>query len=268
MTEVQDYSDSAVLDKDALIRSHLPMLKFLVDRMVTQVPSYVSRDEIRSAAMLGLVDAANRFDPEKGVMFKTFAERRVRGAVLDEVRRMDWFSRTLREKHARLFRSMDRLEKLLGRTPEEEEMARELEMTVDAYHDLLNEVSHLGCISLNESIDDSSNGRCIIDNLEDETAVNPLVYLESDELRQEMADHIRRLSEKERQVIALYYHEELTQKEIADAMSLSEGRISQIHSQALLKLKMRISRQSPLPSHPNNFGREHRQHRTGCPTTA
>jgi RNA polymerase sigma factor FliA len=262
MTEGQSYCEDSILDQDTLVKSHLPMLKFLVDRMVTQVPSYVSRDEIRSAAMLGLVDAANRFDPDKGVMFKTFAELRMRGSVLDEVRRMDWFSRTLREKHARLFRVMDRLEKSLGRTPEEEEMARELEMTMDDYHDLLNEVSHLGCISLNESIDDSSNGRCIIDNLEDESAVNPLEYLESDELRQEMADHISRLSEKERLVISLYYHEELSQKEIADVMSLSEGRISQIHSQALLKLKVRISRQTPQPSNPNYSGREYRHYCT------
>jgi len=258
MTEAQTYCDDTILDKDSLIQSHLPMLKFLVDRMVTQVPSYVSRDEIRSAAMLGLVDAANRFDPDKGVMFKTFAELRVRGAVLDEVRRMDWFSRTLREKHARLFRIMDRLEKSFGRTPEEEEMARELEMTIDEYHNLLNEVSQLGCISLNESIDDCSNGRCIIDNLKDETAVNPLGHLLSNELRQEMADHISRLSEKERLVISLYYHEELSQKEIADVMSLSEGRISQIHSQALLKLKARISRQTSLPTPPDNSGREYR----------
>jgi len=242
MTEAYAYCESTIIDKESLIRSHLPMLNFLVERMVTQVSSYVSRDEIRSAAMLGLVDAANRFDPDKGVMFKTFAERRVRGAVLDEVRRMDWFSRTLREKHARLFRAMDRLEKSLGRAPEEEELAGELEMTLDGYYNLLNEVSHLGCISLNESIDDSSNGRCIIDNLEDETAVSPLEHLESAELRQEIADQINRLSEKERLVVALYYHEELSQKEIADVMSLSEGRISQLHSQALLKLKVRISR--------------------------
>ena len=250
MNEAQTYTEIATLDKDALIRSHLPMLNFLVDRMVTQVPSYVSRDEIRSAAMLGLVDAANRYDPDKGVLFKTFAERRVRGAVLDEVRRMDWFSRTLREKHARLFRAMDRLEKSLGRSPEEEEMAKELDMTLAEYHKLLNEVSHLGCISLNESIDDSSNGRCIIDNLEDESAINPLEHLESNELRREMAEHISRLSEKECLVVALYYHEELSQKEIADVMCLSEGRVSQIHSQALLKLKVRISRRAPMPAYP------------------
>lgn len=248
MMKAETYSEIGVLDKDTLIRSHLTMINFLVERMVTQVPSYVTRDEIRSAAMLGLVDAANRFDPAKGVMFKTFAERRIRGAVLDEVRRMDWFSRTLREKHSRLCRAMDRLEKKLGRSPEEEEMADELEITLEQYHKLLNEVSHLGCISLNESIDDEGSGRAIIDNLEDTDAVNALGRLESLELRSEMAEHISRLSEKERLVVALYYHEELTQKEIAEVLSISEGRVSQIHSQALLKLKVRLSRRTKMPS--------------------
>lgn len=252
MDKVATYSEAGILDKEALIRSHLPMINFLVERMVTQVPSYVTRDEISSAAMLGLVDAANRYDPAKGVMFKTFAERRIRGAVLDEVRRMDWFSRTLREKHARLCRAIERLEKKFGRTPEDEEVAKELEVSLKAYHDLLNEVSHLGCISLNESIDDSGGTRTLIDNLEDETSVSPLSAIESKELKAEMAEHISKLSEKERLVIALYYHEELTQKEIAEVLCISEGRVSQIHSQALIKLKVRMTRRTTLPPFPGN----------------
>jgi len=252
MNETATYSENGMLDKDALIRSHLPMINFLVERMVTQVPAFVSRDEICSAAMLGLVDAANRFDPGKGVLFKTFAERRIRGSVLDEVRRMDWFSRTLREKHARLSRTIDRLEKKFGRSPEEEEVAAELEMSLPDYQKLLGEVSHLGCISLNECLDDSGNGRSIIDNLEDEKGKSPLEDLESSELTREMAAHIEKLSEKERLVVALYYHEELTQKEIAEILCISEGRVSQIHSQALIKLKVRLSRRTSMPPFPQH----------------
>ena len=250
MNKAATYTVSGIPDKDDLIRSHLPMINYLVERMVTQVPTYVSRDEICSAAMLGLVDAANRFDPAKGVLFKTFAERRIRGAVLDEVRRMDWFSRTQREKHARLSRTLDRLEKKFGRPPEEEEMAEDLGMSMDEYYELLGEVSHLGCISLNESLDDTGSGREIIDTLEDENVKDPLSTMESDELTREMAEHISRLSEKERLVVALYYHEELTQKEIAEVLCISEGRVSQIHSQALIKLKVRLSRKQPMPSFP------------------
>jgi len=246
MNKPATYAQAAMVDKDQLIRSHLPMINFLVERMVTQVPSFVNRDEICSAAMLGLVDAANRFDPSKGVMFKTFAERRIRGAVLDEVRRMDWFSRTLREKHGRLCRAIDRLEKQYGRTPEEEEIAAELELSMEAYHTLLGEVRHLGCISLNEAIDDSGQSRAIIDNLEDTEAENPLEKLEASELSREMAEHIDKLSEKERLVVALYYHEELTQKEIAEVLCISEGRVSQLHSQALLKLRVRLTRKKTI----------------------
>lgn len=250
MNETATYRETGMLDKDELIRSHLPMINFLVERMVTQVPAFVSRDEISSAAMLGLVDAANRFDPAKGVLFKTFAERRIRGSVLDEVRRMDWFSRTLREKHARLSRTIDRLEKKFGRPPEEEEVAADLDLTLEAYQNLLGEVSHLGCISLNEYLDDSGSGPSIIDNLEDEKGKSPLEELESSELTREMAEHIQKLSEKERLVVALYYHEELTQKEIAEILCISEGRVSQIHSQALIKLKVRLSRRTSMPPFP------------------
>jgi RNA polymerase sigma factor for flagellar operon FliA len=252
MMKTQLYEETGSLDKEALVTSHLPLIHFLVERMVTQVPSYVTRDEIRSAAMVGLVDAANRYDPDRGVLFKTFAERRVRGAVFDEVRRMDWFSRSQREKHARLCRAVDRLEKRLGRSPEEEEIALELGLSLEDYHELLNEVSHLGCVSLNEAIDDSDSGRCMIDNLEDENAVTPLGNLESLELRREMAEHLRRLSEKERLVVAMYYYEELNQKEISEVLSISEGRVSQLHSQALLKLKVRLSRRVQMPAYPEN----------------
>lgn len=244
MIHVQDHCQRDRSIRDSLVGTHLPMINFLVERMVPQVPSYVSRDEIRSAAMLGLVDAAERFDPGRGILFKTFAERRIRGAILDEVRRMDWFSRSLREKHVRISRTRENLEKQLGRAPEDEELAEELGVSLDAYHDLLCEVSRLGYISLNDSLDDSADNRCMIDNLKDESAISPLAHLEETELRKEMAEQIRSLAEKERLVIALYYHEELTQKEIAGILDLSEGRVSQLHSQALVKMKSRLTRRA------------------------
>ncbi|TYP00190.1 RNA polymerase sigma-28 (SigD/FliA/WhiG) subunit [Geothermobacter ehrlichii] len=250
MNETATYTETGLLDRDQLIRAHLPLVNFLVERMVTQVPTFVNKDEICSAAMLGLVDAANRYDPSKGVQFKTFAERRIRGAVLDEVRRMDWFSRSLREKHARLARTIERLERKLGRAPEEEEIAAELDMPLEEYQSLLGEVSYLGCISLNESLDDHGGGRTIIENLEDENGKSPLDELEAADLTREMAEHISKLSEKERLVVALYYHEELTQKEIAEVLGISEGRVSQIHSQALLKLKVKLSRRTTMPPLP------------------
>ena len=171
----------------------------------------------------------------------------MRGAILDEVRRMDWFSRTLRQKQSRVQSAIQELTQSLGRFPEEEEIAVNMELKLDDYRLMLSEISHLGCVSLHETIDDSEHGACLLDNLADESLINADEMLETHELTLEIAGHIERLSEKERLVITLYYYEELTQKEIAEVLDLSEGRVSQLHSQALIKLKSHIGRGPKKP---------------------
>ena len=227
-------------DRSQLIRENMPLVELVVQRMVPQVPSFMTREDMISAAMVGLVDAANKFDPAKGVKFRTFAEYRVRGAILDEMRKLDWFSRSMRDKQNQLTQTMLRLERQLGRSPEEEEMAQEMGITIDEYHDLLVLVSHLGCVSLHETLDHSEEGRSFLDNLEDIGGPAPADIIEKEELTRIMADILEELSKKERLVIALYYYEELTQKEIAEVLSVSEGRVSQLHSQALLKLRVKL----------------------------
>jgi RNA polymerase sigma factor for flagellar operon FliA len=232
---------SPLQDHPSLIRDNLYLVDILVGRMVTQVPAFMNRDDMRSAGMLGLIDAANKFDESKNILFKTFAEYRIRGAILDEMRKLDWFSRSLREKQNKLSRTMIKLERKLGRTPEEEEMAREMEISLEEYQLILGEVGHLGCVSLNETLTDSGEGTSFIDSLADQrTDLTPAAQLENKELTKIMAGILQELSEKERLVISLYYYEELTQKEIADVLEVSEGRISQLHSQALLKLKTKV----------------------------
>lgn len=218
----------------------MALIEIVVQRMLPQVPSFMTKEDMQSAAMVGLVDAANKFDPSKGVKFRTFAEYRVRGAILDEMRKLDWFSRSMRDKQNQLTQTMLRLERQLGRSPEEEEMADELGVTLEEYHDLLAEVSHLGCVSLHETLDRSEEGRSFLDNLEDIDGPAPSELIEQQELTRVLADIIAELSEKERLVVALYYYEELTQKEIAEVIGVSEGRVSQLHSQALLKLKVKV----------------------------
>ncbi len=243
MNVVNGYGPPGPQEREKMIETHLSLVDFLVDRMMTQVPAFVSRDDIRSAALMGLMDAANRFDPRRGVLFKTFAERRIRGAVFDEVRRMDWFSRSLREKQSRLNRVTEELGKKLGRAPDDEEMAMALEMTLDDYHELQFQVSQLGYVSLNENLDDEDeNSRSFIDTLQNPHEESVQDKLEANELTRELAGYLEQLSEKERLVIALLYYEELSQKEIAEVLELSEGRISQLHSQALSKLKTKMKR--------------------------
>ncbi len=227
-------------DRSQLIRDHMPMVQLLVERMVPQVPSFMTRDDMTSAAMTGLTDAANKYDESRGVKFKTFAEYRIRGSILDEMRKLDWFSRTLREKQNRLTRTMLQLERQLGRSPEEDEMAEAMDLSLDEYHKLLGQVSHLGCVSLHETMDNTGEGRNFLDALEDRDSATPLEIIESHELTAILADILEELTEKERISISLYYYEELTQKEIAEVLGVSEGRVSQLHSQALLKLRVKL----------------------------
>ena len=228
-------------DKSKLIRDNLYLVDILVGRMVTHVPSFMNKDDMRSAGMLGLIDAANKFDVGKNIMFKTFAEYRIRGAILDEMRKLDWFSRTLRDKQSRISRTIFDLELKLGRDPDDYEVAAALDMPLEEYQRTLGEVSHLGCVSLNETLDHSEEGKSFIDSLIDERENSaPSSRLENHQLTQVMAEVLSQLSVKERHVISLYYYEELTQKEIAEAMDLSEGRVSQLHSQALIKLKNKV----------------------------
>lgn len=243
MATVDRYGPPGADDRERMVKTHMSLVNFLVERMMTQVPAFVSRDDLKSAAMIGLMDAASRFDPKRGVLFKTFAERRIRGAIYDEVRRLDWFSRSMREKQSRMSKAIDRLEKRLHRQPEETEIAAELEISLDDYREMLTQVSHLGCVSLHEAIDDSEGGgRTFIDNLEDTEQESVQERLENVELTRELAGYLGQLSEKEQLVLSLYYYEELSQKEIAEVLELSEGRISQLHSQALLKMKVKMSR--------------------------
>ncbi len=225
----------------AMIEENLYLVDILVARMTTQVPSFMNKDDMRSAGMEGLFDAANRFDPEKNIQFKTFAEHRIRGAIYDEMRKLDWFSRGMREKQSRIASAIKDLEIKLARDPDEQEVAMAMGISLEEYQAMLAEVSHLGCVSLNETLDSSHEGSTFLDALaDDRDGREPGSRLDNQQVTAKIAEVLESLKEKERLVIALYYYEELTQKEIAEVLSLSEGRVSQIHSQALIKLRNRL----------------------------
>jgi RNA polymerase sigma factor FliA len=228
-------------NRTQLIHDHLFLVDIIARRMVTQVPSFMNRDDIKSAGMLGLLDAANKFDPTKNILFKTFAEYRIRGAILDEMRKLDWFSRSLRDKQNKIGKTISDLELQLGRDPEDHEVAKAMNLSLDEYRTILVEVSHLGCVSLHETLDRSEEGQSFLDSLADDSPkALPGTRIEEQQLTNTIALVLGQLSEKEKLVISLYYYEELTQKEIAEAMELSEGRVSQLHSQALIKLKTKL----------------------------
>jgi RNA polymerase sigma factor FliA len=231
------YQTTTYDQRDRLIKSHMDFADFVVQRMRSQLPVFISIDELKSAAMYGLMEAAGRFDPSRGVLFRTYAETRIRGAIMDEVRKMDWFSRSMREKHGRMNKEIRRLEQQLGRDPTEAEIAEAMNLSREQFQTVLNEIGHLGIVSLNEILNDASDGETFLDQVRDDENKNPDEQLGIQESIQELAVELNKLSEKERLVLTLLYYEEFTQKEISEILELSEGRISQLHSQALLKLK-------------------------------
>ena len=228
-------------ERDALIIAHLPLVKYLVARIVPQLPAHVDPQDLTGAAVIGLINAANRFDPSRGVLFKTFAEQHVRGTILDELRSYDVLSRSMRDKYKRLEREIVSLEHLLGRNPTGEEVAGALGMELDQYYSLLDDVHVFTFISIDDSWeDDDGHPLCLADVLCESESRNPQQQVMKMQLVEALGDAIDTLPEKERQAVVLYYSEDLNLKEIGEALGLTESRISQILSQAMVRLRSKL----------------------------
>lgn len=232
--------------RDELIIAHLPLAKYLVKRMAAHLPPYLDEEELMSAAVMGLISSAERFEPARGVKFKTFAEQRIKGMIMDELRSKDWLSRSVRDKYKRLEREFAELRKKLGRDPTGEEVAREMGINLEQYHRLLEEVHTFSFVSLNESWEDDEGGSMsLLDIVPDKNAVNPQAQMQSRELLEALAESIESLPEKERLVVTLYNYEELNLKEIGAVMGLTESRVSQLHSQAVVRLRAKMKMHAP-----------------------
>jgi len=237
----QENQRVALANRDELVVSHLPMVKFLVGKIASQLPPHLDREDLMSAAIVGLITAAERFDPNRGVQFKTFVEQRIRGTIMDELRSQDWLTRSVREKFKRLEREFASLEQKLGRNPTSEEVAGAMNMEMDDYFRLLEEVHFLSVVSLDDSWEDEDGSSFgLLDVLEDKGSENPQEQMMAREMVDVMAEAIDALPEKERIVITLYYYEEMNLKEIGAVLSLTESRICQLHSQAVLRLRSKM----------------------------
>lgn len=228
-------------ERDELIVSHLPLVKYLVKRIAVNLPSYLDEDDLISVAVIGLITSAERFEPSRGVRFKTFAEQRIKGTIYDELRSQDWFSRSVREKYKRLEKTIMALSHKLGRDPNGEEIAETLGMEMEEYYEMLAEVHSYAFMSLDESWqDDEGNTVSLLDLIEDSSACNAQNHLIKKQLVESMGSAIDALPEKERLVVTLYYYEELNLKEIGEILGLTESRISQLHSQAIMRLRSKL----------------------------
>ncbi len=222
------------VERDNLITAHLGKVKFIADRMAARLPSAIERDDLYGWGVIGLLDAVERFEPARGVAFTTFAEMRVRGAILDSLRALDWASRKTRRQARQVQTAYRELEKKLGRAATDQEVAESLNLTVKSLHELLNQVRGLNVAELDASSDCA--GRCMLDTIFD-TGGSPLQLYEEAELHTRLAQAVDRLPERERQVIALYYVEELTMREIGEILSVTESRVSQLRAQAVARLR-------------------------------
>lgn len=223
-------------DRDRLIVEHLPSVRFIARRIHERLPQHVDLEELISAGVLGLMDAVEKFDSRKQVQFKSYAQFRIRGAILDSLRVLDWSPRELRRKGRAIEETIRALTSQLGRTPGEAEIAAEMGLTLSAYQQILGELKSLEIGSLNLERNEES-GEEELAYVPGPATDDPLFRCLQGEMRERLAAAIEALPERERLVLTLYYYEELTMKEIAQVLELVESRISQIHSAAVLRLR-------------------------------
>ena len=230
------------ITRDKLLNEYLPLVKNVAGRMAIGFPKSVELNDLISTGVIGLIEAFNNYDPSRGVKFETYAVPRIRGAILDELRALDWVPRSTRAKSREIEKAMTKLENRLGRSPSEMELAKQLNISSDELLSALDDVSSTTLLSLDELICREDDNRQVprIETIQNEGVNNVLHDLERVELRAFLINAISTLSEQERLVVALYYYEELTLKEIGEVMLISESRVSQIHTKAVLRLRAMI----------------------------
>lgn len=227
--------------KTRLITEYAPLIKFIAQKIAVRLPSNIELDDLISSGVIGLMDAIDKYDPTRDNKFKTYAEFRIRGAILDELRAQDWVPRSVRDKSKKLDRMVAKLEAELGRAPNEREVAAGLEVSLEEYHSLVNQVKPVSVLS----VDDQSSyanfdKKSIINILDGSKLNNPLMQLNVKKVQKMIAKCIEGLPERQRLVLSLYYYEDLNLKEIGKVLRVTESRISQLHAQAVNKLKTKL----------------------------
>jgi RNA polymerase sigma factor for flagellar operon FliA len=232
--------DRSATDRDLLLIEHLPTVRYLARRIHERLPQHVDLDDLVSAGVVGLIDAFSKFDHTKKVQFKSYAQFRIRGAILDSLRTLDWSPRELRRKGRAVEEAIRAVTQKLGRAPSEQEIAQEMQLDLSEYQLLLGDLKGLeiGSLHLERSEESGDEELAYIPGAPDE---DPLFRCLKGEMKQRLADAIDELPEKERMVLTLYYYEELTMKEIGMTLGVVESRVSQIHSSAVLRLRVSLA---------------------------
>jgi RNA polymerase sigma factor FliA len=229
--------------RDRLILTYAPLVKYVAGRLGSGLPAHVDEGDLVSYGLLGLISAIERYDPERDIKFETYAMARIKGAIIDELRALDWVPRSVRSRAREIERAIGELEARLGRAPTDEEIAQKIGISVDELEESLTDISRSSIAALDELWSATGEGDqvSLLDTIEDTSGPRPAEALDETELREALADAIARLPEREKLVVTLYYYEELTLREIGEVLGVTESRVSQLHTKAVLRLKARLA---------------------------
>ena len=229
--------------RDRLILHYSPLVKYVAGRVSVGLPSNIDQQDLISYGIFGLIDAINKFEPGRGFKFETYAVNRIKGAIIDELRAIDWVPRSVRSKARQLEKAMGKLENELQRTPTDEEVARELDISSDDLQDIYSRLSFVSIAALDDVASASDDGGAqlsLVDTLADPNAEDPEATFEDQEMKAIIAHSIGKLSEREQKVVRLYYYEGLTLSQIGQVLGVTESRVSQMHTKAVLTLRSRV----------------------------
>src|SRR3954467_9331183 len=229
--------------RERLVLAYAPLVKYVGGRMSSGLPSHVEEADLISYGLLGLISAIERFEPEREIKFETFAITRIKGSIIDELRSLDWVPRSVRTKAREIERANAKLEHQLHRAPTDQEMAEQLGVDVEEFQESLVRISNSSVVALDElwTVSDASGDQVsLLDTIQDPQALDPAMEMDTTEMKDRLADAIARLPEREKLVVALYYYENLTLREIGEVLGVTESRVSQLHTKAVLRLKSRL----------------------------
>lgn len=227
--------------RENLIIHYSPLVKFVAGRVGAGLPRNVDHADLASYGIFGLIDAIDKFEPERGFKFETYAINRIKGAILDELRSMDWVPRSVRAKAREMERSMTELEHRLQRSPTDEELATHMEIDVEAVHGQLAEISQLGVAALDQTVGTGESTTTLKEMVADPTGISPEAAFQQEETRRLLVHAVNRLPDRERLVVTLYYYEGLTLAEIGEVLGVTESRVCQIHAKTVMSLKNRLA---------------------------
>jgi RNA polymerase sigma factor FliA len=230
--------------RERLVVAYSPLVKYVAGRMASGLPAHVEEGDLISYGLVGLINAIERFELEREIKFETYAITRIKGSIIDELRSLDWVPRSVRARAREIEKANAKLEHQLQRAPTDEEMAAELKFSVEEFQDALVQISNSTIAALDElwSVSDSSGDAVsLLDTLTDESAPDPAAVMDQTDLKDRVADAIARLPEREKLVVALYYYENLTLREIGEVLGVTESRVSQLHTKAVLRLRGRLA---------------------------